>query len=754
MTALRALVGLVALGIASSPVRAQSGAMPVRGVVRDSATGVPLAAAVVRLVALHREVRTHEDGRFELGLVPAGEHALVVQRIGYRAARQLVRVMDSPVTLEIGLAEAPMQMAATVVTGQISERGAADALSTTSVLADAALDRRLDGTLGATVAGLPGVSVGRMGPATARPVVRGMGGDRVLILEDGMRPGDLSSTSMDHAVAVEALTAERVEVVRGPMSLLYGSSALGGVVNLIREEIPTTSVDHLHGTVLTQLSSGNSGATAGGVLEAPVGPFAVRAEGTWRRDGDMRTPVGVLANTGAAALNGGLAASLVRPWGYVGVSYRFYDNAYGLPGGFVGAHPGGVDIEMRRHTVRAEADWHGQTGLIESARATLTFTDYLHDEVTGSGSVATRFAQLMTVGEAVAHHRPLAGGVTGAWGVRLQYRDVALAGALRTPSTADWSAGLFAVEEIQLGRTHAQVGVRYDLGRFIPLESADVTVGGVAVPAAPRTFGSLSASVGVLRELGGGFRIGSNLSRSFRTPDFNELYSDGPHLAAYSYDVGNPRLGQEVGVGLEAFVRLERERVRAEVAAFSNGMRGYIFARNVGELGRQGERWKFQYVNEDARLTGAEVDVAWTLREHLVLEATASMVRGTIAGARDTIPGIGAEPDRLESRFLPFMPPLNGRLGLRHETAAWSAGGAVRWAGAQERLGDFETRTAGYASLDLSFGRRFLLGGRLHALTLRIDNALDAEIRDHLSRTKLIIPDMGRNVALLYRVQF
>lgn len=195
MTALRALVGLVALGIASSPVRAQSGAMPVRGIVRDSATGVPLAAAVVRLVALHREVRTHEDGRFELGLVPAGEHALVVQRIGYRAARQLVRVMDSPVTLEIGLAEAPMQMAATVVTGQISERGAADALSTTSVLADAALDRRLDGTLGATVAGLPGVSVGRMGPATARPVVRGMGGDRVLILEDGMRPGDLSSTA-------------------------------------------------------------------------------------------------------------------------------------------------------------------------------------------------------------------------------------------------------------------------------------------------------------------------------------------------------------------------------------------------------------------------------------------------------------------------------------------------------------------------------------------------------------------------------
>ncbi|MDQ8145392.1 MAG: TonB-dependent receptor [Gemmatimonadota bacterium] len=752
--AFRAFVGLMALCVASVPLRAQAVAVPVRGIVRDSASGTPLAAAVVRLVALHREVRTHEDGHFELGLVPAGTHELVVQRIGYRALRRAVRVEAIPLTLTFSLVEAPMQMAATVVTGQISERGAADALSTTSVLADAALDRRLDGTLGATVAGLPGVSVGRMGPATARPVVRGMGGDRVLILEDGMRPGDLSATSMDHAVAVEALTAERVEVVRGPMSLLYGSSALGGVVNLIREEIPTAAVDHLHGSVLTQLSSGNTGATAGGVFEAPLGPLAVRAEGTWRRDGDVRTPVGVLANTGASAVNGGVAASLVRPWGYAGVAYRLYDNEYGLPGGFVGAHPGGVDIAMRRHTVRAEADWHGATGLIESARATMTFTDYLHDEVTGSGSVSTRFAQQMTVGEAVARHRPVAGGVTGAWGLRLQYRDVNLSGALRTPSTADWSAGLFAVEELQVGRTHAQAGVRYDLGRFIPLESADVTVGGVAVPAAPRTFGSLSASVGLLRELGGGVRIGSNVSRSFRTPDFNELYSDGPHLAAYSYDVGNPRLDQEVGLGAEAFLRLERERVRAEVAVFSNGMRGYIFARNVGELGRQGERWKFQYVNEDARLSGAEADLSWTLREHLVVEATASMVRGTISGDRDTIPGVGAEPERIESRDLPFIPPLNGRVGLRHETAAWSAGGAVRWAAAQDRLGDFETRTAGFAALDLSFGRRFLVGGRLHALTLRIDNALDAEIRDHLSRTKLIIPDMGRNVALLYRVQF
>ncbi|MFM8301888.1 MAG: hypothetical protein ACKN99_05045, partial [Gemmatimonadota bacterium] len=116
--------------------------------------------------------------------------------------------------------------------------------------------------------------------------------------------------------------------------------------------------------------------------------------------------------------------------------------------------------------------------------------------------------------------------------------------------------------------------------------------------------------------------------------------------------------------------------------------------------------------------------------------------------------GLNGEPDRVASGDLPLIPPLNGRIGLRHETARWSAGGGLRAAARQDHLGDFETPTAGYTTVDLFVGRRFLVGGRLHGVTLRIDNLLDTEIRDHLSRTKLIIPDAGRNVLVLYRVQF
>lgn len=732
----------------------QAQGVPVQGKVVDAATGAPLAAAIVRLVDEHREVRSHEDGSFSLGFVLPGSYRLTVHRIGYRSDSRSIVVASGMAAIAVALRESPMQMEATVVTGQVIERGAADAISSTNVLSDARLERRLDGTLGSTVAGTPGVSMVQMGPATARPVVRGLGGDRVLLLEDGLRSGDLSGSSNDHAVAIDPITARKVEVVRGPMSLLYGSSALGGVVNVIREEVPGVRLEHLHGALTVQGASANTGATLGGFAEFPLAGFAVRTEGSYRRAGDLRTPVGLLRNTQLETQGAAIGVSRVGGWGHAGLSYRYFGNDYGIPGGFVGAHEDGVDIAMQRHMFRSETEWHPVDGLFENLRVTASFSDYRHQERSKSGALGTRFQQLMSTAEVIARHRhggPFSG---GALGVRAQYRDITPAGPVRATPTADWSLAAFVIEEFGSGPLRAQAGLRYDLARYIPLATRVIVVGTDSLPTRTRDFGSISASAGALYAFDSGLRLGASLSRSYRTPDFNELYSDGPHLAAYSYDVGDPRLSQETGLGLDVFARVERPRVRGEVAVFANRMQGYIFPRNTGEPGRQAQRWKFQYSNEDATLVGAEGDLEVTLREHVVLEATASYVRGTIAGSRDSIPGVNGEPDRLESPYLPLMPPLNGRVGLRHETARWSLGGGVRLAAAQTLLGDFETETAGYATVDLSAGWRFVVGPRLHALTLRVDNLLDAEVRSHLSRTKEVIPDAGRNISLLYRVQF
>ena len=756
----------------------------VAGVVVDSTTGRPLPAAQVRLLGLNRGELAHDDGTFAFEGLPPGRYTVAVQRVGYGTAEATVTVAPGArAAVRLAVAPSAARLAQVVVTGTVGEGRERDALRPTRVVGGAELDRRLGETVAATLQSQPGVTVSSLGPNTARPVIRGLAGDRVLVLEDGLRPGDLSTTSADHAVAVDPLTARQVEVVRGPNSLLYGPSALGGVVNVVRDEIPASPLEHAHGAVVAQGASVNRGTTAGGAVAAPLGHLfgahvAGRVEGSARTGGDLRTPMGTLRNTGLRTYGGAGSLALVGARGHAGVSYRAYANDYGIPGGFVGAHPGGVDIRMRRYTVRAEAERRFTDGAegagaaapsagtggarrvlgvpLTSVRLAAGYTDYGHQEREASGGVGTTFAQELGQGEVLVRHGAVAGRTSGAVGGRVQVRAVTTGGSLRTPSTDDVSAAGFVVEEARLGRVRVQGGVRYDYARYTPRERAFVRVGDVQTPTVPRSFGAVSGSLGALVDAGRGVQLGASAARAYRTPDFNELYSDGPHLAAYTYDVGNPRLAKETGLGADAFVRVTRPTVRAEAAAFVNALSGYVFPRNTGLLGRQGGRPLFQFTGRDARLAGADASLEWTARPALVLEGTLSYVRGTLRGAPDSLPADAALglPARPGARALPLMPPLQGRAGARYERPRWFAGAGVRAAARQERLGDYETPTAGYAVGDLSAGARVVLGARLHTLTLRVDNVLDQEYRDHLSRVKVILPEAGRNVSLLYRVAF
>jgi iron complex outermembrane receptor protein len=765
---------LPAAAVRAQPPAAAPAARPgaVGGLVVDGATGRPLPAAQVRLLGATRGDLTHDDGRFEFADLPAGRYTVAVQRVGYAAAERTVTLeAGARAAVRVELTPSAARLAPVVVTGNVGERREGEALRPTRVVGGAELDRRLGETVAATLQSQPGVTTSSLGPATARPVIRGLAGDRVLVLEDGVRPGDLSTTSADHAVAVDPLTARQLEVVRGPNSLLYGPSALGGVVNVVRDEVPTSPLEHAHGAVVAQGATANRGTTAGGYFAAPLGHLngahlAARVEASARDGGDLRTPLGTLRNTQLRTYGGAAGAALVGERGHAGVSVRGYANDYGIPGGFVGAHPNGVDVRMRRGMVRAEAerrfgdgDGGGRRVLgvpLTSARLTAAYTDYGHQEVEASGAVGTRFAQELGQADLLVRHGAVGALASGAVGARVQLRGVSTGGALRTPSTDDVSAAAFAVEEATLGRVRLQGGLRYDYARYTPRERAFVRVGGLVLATEPRAFGAVSGSLGALVDAGAGVQVGASVARAYRTPDFNELYSDGPHLAAYTYDVGNPRLGKETGLGGDLFVRVARPRLRAEAAGFVNALSGFVYTRNTGLLGRQGGRPLFQFTGRDALLAGADASAEWTARPALVVEGTLSYVRGTLRGAPDSLPDDAALglPARLGSRDLPLMPPLQGRLGARYERPRWFAGAGVRAAARQERLGDFETPTAGYAVGDLSAGLRLVLGARLHTLTLRVDNVLDQEYREHLSRVKAVLPEAGRNVSLLYRVAF
>ena len=729
----------------------------IQGTIVDAATKAPVAAARVLLIGAHQEELSHADGKFHFDRVAAGRHVVRIERIGYATATKEAQVNGGAATLlQFELQPSAIEVAPLLVTGTLTRRRADEMLSSTTALHGQQLDRNASPTVAQMVESQPGVSVSSLGPATARPIIRGLGGDRILLLEDGQRPGDMSAMSGDHAVAIEPLTASQIEIVRGPMSLLYGSSAMGGVVNVVKHDIPESMPEHPYGQFSLEAASAQPGAAGGGSLITKLGPFAARFEGSGRIAGDVHTPAGTLANTGLNTYNFGAGLSRGDEWGHAGASYRFYANDYGIPGGFVGGHEGGVDIEMRRHTLRGETEFHREESLMSSLKVTALGTDYKHTEFETNGSVGTLFKQKTASLEAAARIEPRDSESTAAFGVRGQFRDIQTGGSLRTPSTQDYALAAYAISEFGGGSTRYQAGVRYDWARYEPQEESFIFIGGEFVPTHARSFGSFSGSVGMLHELNATMRIGANVSRAYRTPDFNELYSNGPHLAANSFDVGDPDIGQETGIGGDVFIRRSGDRFRFEGAAFVMLLDNYIFpsSRGRAEAGTVGDRPRFQYTNEDARFVGAEAQIAVQLAQKWALEATASYVEAEFTSERDSIPSLTSSDTTFQaaSKYPPLIPPLNGRAALRYSTGRRSAGAEVKWAADATRLGDFETGTEGYAILNFDAGIQLLIGGRLHSITARVDNVLDKEYRNHLSRIKELMPQPGRNFAVLYRV--
>lgn len=741
------------------------------GTVVDRTTGEPVVAAQVRVIEIGRSDMTHADGGFHLHRLPAGEYTLEVQRIGYATARERVAVEAGGVArVRIELTESAIQLPGVLVTATGRERRADEMYQPTSVLVGRALQRNLSWSLAATLEGEPGLALQTYGPAPAQPVIRGMGSDRVLVLEDGGRMGDLSHTAPDHAVGVDPIAADRIEVVRGPAGLLYGSNALGGVVNVIREEVPRRMPHHTTGTLSTQFESVNRGGTVAGVARVPLGRrFAVRGEGTYRQGGDIRTPLGRLEGTDSQGYNLGLGGSWLPEWGFVGASFRAYLLEHGVPGEFAGeqipgAHPGGVDAETRRLVGRFEAGRHDGLGPFSGVELDASFISYLHQEiegVVGSGDdvrrvVGAEFDQLTGSVAVVGRHEHEPGGraLEGAVGVSLTWQDLLTRGRFPgSRSATQHGAAIYVYEELDLAPFRVQAGARYDWTRIDPRDKSPIDTGDRQIPVDTRTFGDFSGSVALLRDFAGGWTLGASVSRAFRTPTIPELFSDGPHLADFSFDIGNPELRSETGLGTDLFVRVGRGSVNAEVTAFRNALSNFIYYFPTGEIDPRFFRFPvFEARGDDALFRGFDGTVQFEPRTRWVLEATASYVRATRTADDDPLPQI---------------PPFGGRVGVRYETPRYFVTASWRGAASQERVPNPipspvdpdetivpERPTDSYGLVNLGGGIQWTVGGQVHSVILQADNLLDETWRSHLSRIKDVAPEPGRNVQLLYRISF
>ncbi|HSH45111.1 MAG TPA: TonB-dependent receptor, partial [Longimicrobiales bacterium] len=619
------------------------------------------------------------------------------------------------------------------------------------------LQSKLDGTLASTLEGEAGLASASMGPAPARPVIRGLGGDRILILEDGGRLGDVSSSSADHAVAVEASSAERIEVVRGPAALFYGSNALGGVVNVVREEIPSALPDHPTGSVFLQGQSVSEAGTGALVYRSSFGQVGYRVEGNGRLAGNVRTPLGVLPNTDVETWGGGAGAAWVGDAGHAGASARAYRNTYGIPPDSVSGHAEGVRIEMERDAYRGEAVFQG-TGTLNDIAITGSFLRYDHRELE-HGGIGTAYGQNTGTGEVVARHGQWGPFASGGFGVRGQWQNYISDNGRAVVRSDEVSGAVYGMEELDFDPVSLQVGARFDVHRVTPEGVEEVR----GVPARARTFNNLSGSVAGLYEMADGWRLGASVSRAFRAPSSDELFSQGPHLAAYTFAVGNPELEAETGLGVDVFLRLDRPGISAEAAAFWNEINEYSYPTNTGE--QRGELFVYRHVNTDARFVGAEASVRWNVAGDLVADGDLSMVRATNL--------------RLDEP-LPLIPPLNGRLNLRWDRDRYYLEGGWRGAAEQSRVpdrpelpqgsagycdeapagepcrpvpGEF-LPTDGYSTFSAGAGYRWFPGHQVHSVALRLENLTDTEYRNHLSRIKELSPEPGFGATLSYKVSF
>ncbi len=728
------------------------------GTIFDANTGEPISNATIYIEELEQGAISHEDGGFRFRSIPQGTYRFRVQHLAYQPKSVRVSVQGGDTT-RVNVELRTTQFRAREV--EVTDEYIRDDLTTQveRVITGRSLRQQLGRTIAETLDDEPGLAQRSMGPAPARPVLRGLGGDRLLILEDGGRTGDLSATSSDHALAIEPMTAEHIELIRGPSALLHGSNTMGGVINVIRGQIPMQGYDHIHSSAAFQGESVNTGLSGGLRAYGPVaGDINFRADASIRNASDVQTPEGRLSNTEITTYNGSLGLSLVQDWGMVGFSGNIMDTKYGVPGGLgiADAHPNGVDIEMFRRYLEGRSRINISDSFIRRIDLGGTYSYYKHVELERPESrpderiVGSEFGVLTTNLRAHVHHRDWLFFDKGVAGIWAENRDYASGGFSFTPATIEQAAAIFTYQEADFNRLNLQMALRYDYRVVSPeTERTSILIGNIR----ERSFGGFSGSVRGAWSLNNDMKVGATLMRSFRAPGIEELFAEGPHLANFSFEKGNPDLSAESGFGAELFYRIDSNRFDFYVALFRNQMDNYIFPRDTNERAtRRDDLNKFVMNEERVLMTGVEMNYRYRLSSSFTQFGSLSYVRGDFVEDGESFPFIATGKN--EGNAVPMMPPLTGRAGLEWSSGMLRIGGHTRFAAKQNRTDTFESPTDGYALFDLYAQYHISRGRALHTFTLNLENLADTEYRNHLSRIKEIMPEPGRNVKLLYRVYF
>jgi len=707
--------------VTATTATAQTGTT-VSGVITQAESSQPLSGALVVIDELRLETRAGDDGSYRFENVPPGEYHVGVRAEGYSTRRTEITVGTTPATLNIAI-DFDLHFAE-VLSVSPTARPQFESYQPTTVLDGQELTKNLEATIGATLSEAPGIAMREFGAASARPIIRGLDGDRISVLEDGQRMGDLSSQSGDHSVPTNPAAARKIEVVRGPATLLYGANAIGGLVNVITDSIPSERTTRPSGNFTFNFGSNGGAGGAAGDIHVGNGKYALHFGGAGNRSGNYDTPEGEVDNSQARSAMGQIGVSRTGEKQYVGVSYGYDDSKYGIPI----VEEGLIRLTPRRHAISARAGGQNLDGWLQSYRATLGVRKYEHAELEGD-EVGTTFNNDTLEGEVLLSHKRT-GRLVGSFGGWFMNRAFASIGEeALSPPVDQRAAAAFLYEEIESPHATVQFGGRLDHAKFEPEQNRR-----------ERTFTEWSASVGLLlkpQAANDNLVIALNLARASRYPSLEELYYFGPHPGNLSFEIGNDELAAEHALGFDLSLRARGARFEGEFSFFRNDISNYIFRQPTGDI--EDEFPVVRNIEADSVLTGIEAHGDVKLTSQLTFELTYDWVRGELKAAGDPLPRI---------------PPHRVLTGLTYQKNAFQVGASAQIVSEQDRVFGEELPTAGYTTAKLFTSYSFQAGGVLNTITARLDNATDKLYRNHLNYLKDLLPEAGRSFKLVYSVGF
>lgn len=711
----------------------------------------PLHDAEVRISPMNRSVKTDESGEYELTDIPPGRYTILVHLEGFADATRRIEVpaAGGNIRSDFQLAIASINEQVTV-TASGTEQSVFDSFQTVNSVGASRIAERASTSLGEVLETETGVAKRSFGPGSSRPVIRGFDGDRVLVLQDGVRSGSVGSQSGDHGETVDPLSAERIEVVKGPGTLLYGSNALGGVVNVIGHH-EDEAQNGLRGFFTGVGGTADKQAGGAGGLEYGVKNWLFRGNLSAQRTGDVQTPIGQIPNSASRSNSGTFATGYYGDKAYVSASYGFDVRRYGIPFAalFEAAEPTEegvlpivdeeIDVRARRHNFRITGGFKELTNpFVSGVQYNIDYSDYRHKEIEsadGIDAVGTIFDN-KTFSYRSLFEQTKHGRLSGRFGFEGFNRDYEVNGAeqLIQGKVKHNAFSVFGLEELNFERVKFQFGGRVESNRYDP-ESVDLR---------DRGYTGFSGGAGINVALWKGGAFVANYSHSFRAPALEELYNNGPHIGNVTFEIGNNDLRNERSNGLDFSLRHQSTRFRFSGDVYYYRISDFVF---LAPQDTDGDGQPdildglpvARYEQSDASYVGAELNGEATFNKYVGGFISLDFVRARLVE---------------EDLDLPRIPPARARIGLDLKYKDLSVRPEAVFTADQDRVFPLETPTAGYGIFNVAAS--YTIGGQhtAHIFTLNAYNLTDRLYRNHVSFIKELVPEIGRGLRVGYTIRF